>query len=239
MEQNGSTPNGTPIRDAPGIDFDIASSVTGALAVVFYVLTVGYPYSTYVTNGVRNGDFTLSTAFANCDKMKETLIIFNFVFFMTCVFAFRGALFNTDGRLAFPVTLWAFGTAMISIMWVVAKGKLRNAHVLLALFAITAGQSFAVIVWVMYKDLYEDDDRFQAMEVFTWASFAVFVLLVGSVVSVRNVTLTASLEVVHAVLILGAIATYVTLPPLPSASVLQLPLNTQEAVLFAKTAETS
>ena len=204
-----------------------SSKILGIIVMIFYVLVILYPYlyRLYIRDCTLLKDPTLSTGFAKCSKPVEVTLIFNFVFFMMWLFAYRGTYFNLDHRLAFPIMMWIFGTASMIMLWVTPN---YESHKIVAGCVIFSAQIFALVVWGIYKELYKEDIRYKHLEGFAWSSFAVAICIMGFVIFTKEFRAIGILEIIHTVLIGGALYSYTSLPPLPSINVIQFPFSNKE-----------
>lgn len=204
-----------------------SSGILSIIVMIFYIMVILYPflYRLYKRDCSLLKDPTLSTGFAKCYKPVEVTLIFNFVFFMMWLFAYRGTFFNKDHRLVFPIMMWIFGMASIIMLWITPQ---YESHKLVAGCVILSAQIFAIVVWVIYKDLYSEDIRYKHLEGFTWSSFCLSLFIIFFVIKTKWNRTIGILEIIHTILIGGALYSYMSLPPLPSINVIQFPFNNKE-----------
>lgn len=213
----------------PDIDIDLSARVTGGISIFFYLMVFIYPYVNFLMKDkpLNPGNYTFSNTLENCDKMIEIFIIFNFMYFMMWFFAYRGILFNLDWRLSFPVAMWVFGIAVSMILWIVAKYKVK--HTLLAFAILLAGQSFALIAWIIYKNILSEK-KLKDFTAFVFSGLGIGLATLLSFFSGKT-SVIGFFEIIHGIVI-GISLWYLVyrLPPLPSLSVVQLPFSEEEII---------
>ncbi len=235
----------TVITEKPLLNFTDAQKITGSLSIFFYITIFLFPYLYYIDkNGVCDkdyGNYMLSTVIKYLAKspnkfaqLGEVITVINFIFSMMWYFSYRGVLFNNDGRMAFPITMYVFCIMLVSIIWIIPH--FQRSHYAAAFLIISSGQIFALMANSIYKDLTQDTQVGQVFNGFTWSGLAIyFAAIFTFAISTRIDTklankLIASLEIIHIFWMGVLLFIYIFFfPSLPSATTLQLPLTKEES----------
>lgn len=224
------------IQEKPNLNFEHMITALKSLIIIFYGFIILFPYISSAFKGKNGCDEimenpTLSNAFKNCNKPGEVLIIFNFVFFVMWLFAYRGVFFNLDGRLIFPIMIWVFTVGMFLLLWITPHYKYN--HLAVTFFIVLSGQSLAIIGERIYSDKYKESQDYKNLRNFAYSALCIvgilgltLILVPGSFGKKNHII--CLLEIIHATLIGGALYSYLSLPALPSGGVLQLPLSQRE-----------
>lgn len=235
----------TAITDQPLLNFTEAQKITGSFSILFYIMIFIFPYIYYIDkNGVCNnkyGNYMLSTVIKylaespnKFAQLGEVIIIINFIFSMMWYFSYRGILFNNDGRLAFPITMYVFCIMLVSIIWIIPHFSLS--HYTAAFLIISSGQIFALMANNIYKELVQDTQVGKIFNGFTWSGLAIYAAtLLISATSTKikkglSNKIIASLEILHIIWMGVLLFIFIFFfPSLPSSTTLQLPFTKKEA----------
>lgn len=166
-------------------------------------------------------DFTISNVLEVSNRLLQIVVIYVFIACSMIYLAWQN-FFVDDKRMIIPLSGYAFGLAMILILWVDRKSRPKM-HYFLTIIVFVVGTIFNSAVYIAYRSFY-DRKELLMLEFAAYGSLAIGAAVIIAVAvwhfvprigKLKMIDIVAGLELLHVSVLTITIFYISNLPPLP------------------------